>query len=296
MRKAIAILAILMGLTLALAASAPAYADPGNGQGQGQGQGQGNGNGNSNGNGNGGGNGAGNDGSPNGANGTVKIHDWPDHKNASDMANDPKVCQFEIHGFGFDPDESSDWWIQAHKWGNGDKSKAVLSGDYDADGSGNWTEGPFTLDDGHYKLFVQMEHGTFKHKVFKVECGEVAGETATPAPTSPTPTPSPTGGAGAQATPTPSPTGTAGAQASPSPTVAGQQQPPMVGGVSPQVETAGPGAQAGAQPGAQAAPQVAGQQAAPVTGLPSTSTEAGASILAALLAGAGLLLMRRSDR
>src|SRR5688572_1380315 len=107
---------------------------------------------------------------PPGANGTVKIHDWPEHKNSSEMANDPKVCQFEIHGFNFDAGESESWWIQAHKWGNGDRSKAVLSGAYTANGDGDWTSGPHSLADGHYKLFVEMEHGTFKHKVFKVDC------------------------------------------------------------------------------------------------------------------------------
>jgi hypothetical protein len=198
MRRVSAMLAFFTIFTLAVAMAVPAYADPGNGNnspppGQGNGNGNGNngnGNGNNgNGNGNNGnaggsnaggnGNGAGQNGSPNGANGDVKIHDWPDHKNSSEMANDPKVCRFEIHGFNFDPGQTGMWWIQEHKWGSGDKSKAVLTNSYSADGSGNWTQGPFTLDNGHYKLFVEMSHEagnsgrtvvTEKHKVFKVEC------------------------------------------------------------------------------------------------------------------------------
>jgi len=70
--------------------------------------------------------------------------------------------------------------------------------------------------------------------------------------------------------------------------VLGVEQAP-IGAVSPTVEQpAGEAAQAGAQ----AAAQVAGQEAAPVTSLPSTSTEA-ASSLAALLTGIGVWLIRR---
>lgn len=187
MRRAIAQLAFLAGAVLVLASATPAYADPGNGNGNGNGNdppGQGNGNGQANGNGGGNGNGAGQNGSPNGANGDVKVHDWPDHKNSSDNANDPKVCRFEIHGSKFDPAQAGMWWIQEHQWGNGDKTKAVLTGEYAADGNGDWTRGPYTLSDGHYKLFVEMRHSagnsgntvtTYKHKVFKVECPTQAG-------------------------------------------------------------------------------------------------------------------------
>ena len=75
---------------------------------------------------------------PPGANGTVKIHEYPEHKNDAEMANDPKVCQFEIHGFNFDSGQTGRWWIQEHKWGNGDESKAVLRGTYRADANGDW--------------------------------------------------------------------------------------------------------------------------------------------------------------
>jgi len=312
-RRAYAI-TILAALALVMAAGAPAYADPGgNGNGQGNPPDHAGGNGN-NGNGNGGGNGGGNDGSPNGANGTVKIHDWPEHKNSSEMANDPKVCQFEIHGFNFDAGESEGWWIQAHKWGNGDRSKAVLSGSYTANGDGDWTSGPHSLADGHYKLFVEMEHGTLKHKVFKVDCpppnageegdeegndeegdqegdeegneqgdqeSDVAGQQSTRTETACVANMKVTRTFVNENLVSVSSTGETCAAVG---VQLGVEQGPT-GRVSPIVEQpAGEAAQAGAQ--------VAGQQAAPVMELPSTSTEAGSSI-AALLTGIGVWLMRR---
>lgn len=225
MRKLVGITALFAGLALLFSAGAmPAYADPGN---NGNANAHG-GNPNANPNASGGNANDGNanggtsqTGAPNGANGTVKIHDWPEHKNSSDMANDPKVCQFEIHGFKFDSGQTGRWWIQEHKWGNGDASKAVLSGSYGpANANGDWTSGPYRLADGHYKLFVEMTHTagnsgktvtTYKHKVFKVECVE-AKATPTPTPifgggSTPTPTPTPTNlGSGSTPTPTPTPT------------------------------------------------------------------------------------------
>jgi hypothetical protein len=185
-RRTTTIIAALASLVLALAVAIPAHASPLAQEG------------------------------PPGSNGTVKIHEWPDHKNSSDMANDPKVCQFEIHGFGFDAGQAGMWWIQDHKWGNGDKSKAVLTGDYTADAGGDWTRGPYSLDDGHYKLFVEMTHQagnsgntvvTYKHKVFKVECSPVAAAptsnpAVTPAQTPATPAQNPATPAQNPATPT----------------------------------------------------------------------------------------------
>lgn len=243
MRRLVGATTVLAGLALLFSAAAfPAYADPG---------GDPNANANANarrpvanggGAGNGGG-GASQTGDPNGANGTVKIHNWPDHKNGSEMANDPKVCRFEIHGFKFDAAQSGSWWIQAHKWGSGDRSKAVLSGSYGpADGDGDWTSGPHSLADGHYKLYVELTHRagnsgntvtTYKMKVFKVDCAAVAG--TTPAPT---PTPTPTGNLGGDTTPTPTPT------PSPQTVVGGSESAPgsstttaVIGGVTVRTQT-----------------------------------------------------------
>ena len=225
MRRIFAVM--IAALALVMTAGVPAYADP---------DGDGNGNGNP----------------PGGANGTVKIHDWPDHKNSSDMANDPKVCQFEIHGFNFDAGQADDWWIQEHKWGNGDKTKSVLGGSYSANSSGDWTSGPHSLADGHYKLFVEMAHQagnsgntvvTYKHKVFKVDCPplEAGGEEDENGES----------GEGDSDQTNDSDQANVGGQQQNN-AVAGVQHPPMSGA---------------------AAPSVAGQQAAPVTSLPSTSTD-----------------------
>jgi len=128
---------------------------------------------------------------PPGANGTVKVHEYPEHKNGSENANDPKVCRFEIHGNNFDSAQTGRWWIQEHKWGNGDSTKAVApigTRTYTANASGDWTDNNggagFTLADGHYKLFVEMKHAagnsgstvvTYKHKVFKIDCPATGG-------------------------------------------------------------------------------------------------------------------------
>ena len=133
---------------------------------------------------------------PPGQNGTVKIHEAPTHKNGSENANDPKVCEFVIHGFNFDAGQTGRFWIQEHKWGNGDPSMAVLggSGNYSAQADGSWSAPnnapgeahasphslPFyKLDPGHYKLFVELTRPdgptTYKHKVFKVECPPAGG-------------------------------------------------------------------------------------------------------------------------
>lgn len=280
MRRLIALTAFLASAALMLAAATPAYADPGG-----------------NGNGKGNGNGTGTSGAPNGANGTVKVHDFPDHKNGSDMANDPKVCRFEIHGFKFDAGQTGTWWIQEHKWGNGDKSKAVLSGSYAADGAGDWTRGPYTLDDGHYKLFVEVKHRTgngntvttHKHKVFKVKCAQdaapeeeeeeeqeeqdqvvlgqevradsicVEGMLVTRLFVN-------------ESLQSVTSTGRSCAEL-------GVEQPP-VAGVAPIEAPAAPA-------------QVAGQLAAPITALPSTSTASTPLVLSAFLAGLGAWILRR---
>lgn len=159
-------------------------------------------------------------GAPPGANGTVKVHEYPDHKNASDNANDPQVCRFEIHGNGFDAGQSGRWWIQDHKWAGGDAANAwpqVGIRTYTANTAGDWTDNNggtgFKIDDGHYKLFVEMTHSagnsgntvtTYKHKVFKVSC-EVATAPTTTTPT----TTAPTTTAPTTTTPTTAPTTTA---------------------------------------------------------------------------------------
>jgi hypothetical protein len=167
------------------------------------------------------------------ARGTVKIHEAPDHKNGAVMANDPKVCQFVIHGFGFDANENGNWRVLEHQWGNGQDGAAVLSGSYQADANGDWSAPSGTnahdmqhgawyeLPNGHYKLYVEARNlpTTEKHKVFKVECEETAGGGQTPPPSGGQ-TPPPSGGQ----TPPPS-----GGQ---TPPPSGGQTPPPSGGAN----------------------------------------------------------------
>jgi hypothetical protein len=99
-----------------------------------------------------------------GDNGTVKIHglDTPtcDHRNV------PKVCDFYLDAFGFDSQQSVDWKIVTNTHGT-----TVLSGSITlVNGAGH--TGTLTLPNGMYKLYWNFngEHGSAKHKVFKVEC------------------------------------------------------------------------------------------------------------------------------
>lgn len=151
---------------------------------------------------------------------------------------------------------------------------SLPNGRYTADGDGNWTAGPHSLADGHYKLFVEMSHGTFKHKVFKVDCPPAGGGEQ--------------GGGGEEEEEQQGGQDVSGQQGQQGQAVLGVQQPGAAG-VSPMVETA-------AQPGA----QVAGQQAAPAVAglenLPSTSTAPVAPpLVSTLLIGAAMWLMRRRE-
>ncbi|MGH8946814.1 MAG: prealbumin-like fold domain-containing protein [Acidimicrobiia bacterium] len=107
--------------------------------------------------------------------GTVKIHDGAGEPGPV-VKNEPKVCTFHIHGFNFHANENVTWNIQQkgdQGWG-----AVVLSGADVADGDGEWRDpdaGAFSLPDGHYKLNVdRRDTPPVKHKVFKVECVEVA--------------------------------------------------------------------------------------------------------------------------
>ena len=109
-------------------------------------------------------------GNPPGNNGTVKIHD--DEPEPSPVRkNQPKVCDFHIHGFNFDSASSGTYRIEGHKWGG----TPVKSGTWGpADEDGEWRTEVMTLPDGHYKLYVKQTSpetpGGYKHKVFKVRC------------------------------------------------------------------------------------------------------------------------------
>jgi hypothetical protein len=115
---------------------------------------------------------------PPGNNGTVKIHEGNTEAEPI-RRNEPHVCTFHIHGFGFDSGQVVDWHIKA--WPpTGDGKTTVLSGSLTVDAAGDGRDpavGVHSLEEGHYKLFWKAlsAPGGFKQKVFWVEC--VSGAT-----------------------------------------------------------------------------------------------------------------------
>jgi hypothetical protein len=152
----------------------------------------------------------------NGNNGTIKIHE--EGTQSGTESSDPKVCVFNVEGFGFDAGQSG--YIKFETQG-GDEPIGTNAGPYDfgpTNGNGYYATDYFHLDPGHYKATlygkdnegrIDLQDVKAKSKVFKVECVEATPtpETQpTPKPT-PTPTPTPGGGEGG-ATPTPTPKAT----------------------------------------------------------------------------------------
>jgi hypothetical protein len=129
-----------------------------------------------------------------GNNGTLKIHEagTPD----GTEKNDPKVCKFNVEGFGFDAGQSG--YVKFDVQG-GDKPTGVAQGPFAvgaANASGYFASQYFTLANGHYKanLYGKMLPGgqlsdvKAKSKVFKVSCetkspvvgGQGSGEVKAP--------------------------------------------------------------------------------------------------------------------
>jgi hypothetical protein len=170
--------------------------------------------------------------SSNANNGTLKIHEQGTPSGTEE--NDPKVCVFNIEGFGFDAGQTG--WIVFETQG-GDQPTGTNAGPFDfgpADANGFYATAYFNLDPGHYQAALlgkkdaqgNVSDVKAKSKVFKVDCATTAptptptaapvGPTPTPTAT-PTPTPTPTPGGGEEAaTPTPTPNGgVSGATAKP---------------------------------------------------------------------------------
>lgn len=152
-----------------------------------------------------------------GNNGTLKVHEFGTPSGTE--SNDPKVCNFNFEGFGFDADFSGFIVIE----GQGQTeftSDPIAFGPTDETG---YAETEYmTLPAGHYKATlygkdtgggINLEDEKAKSKVFKSECPEA------------TPTPSPT----ASPTPTPTPEPTPSETTAPSPT----ENPPALGGGTP---------------------------------------------------------------
>lgn len=110
-------------------------------------------------------------------NGTLKVHeqDTP----AATESNDPKVCNFNFEGFGFDKNQSGIIVITTQGGGN-DKTK-VAQVDMPAANADGYTETDYvSIPNGHYKstLYGKSTNGSVnynndlkaKSKVFKVVC------------------------------------------------------------------------------------------------------------------------------
>jgi hypothetical protein len=88
-----------------------------------------------------------------GMRGSVEIHDPSEGGGGKAAA---EVCRFEIHGADLAPAQAGDWWVQEDDAGSGDRAMAVLWGTFVAGSIGDWAAGPFQLDEGRYRLFVQV--------------------------------------------------------------------------------------------------------------------------------------------
>ena len=111
-------------------------------------------------------------------NGTIKIHETGTPSGTED--NDPKVCSFDVEGFGFDEGQSGvlDFEVQGNDAPHGTDLLGVPFGP--ADASGYMISATISLDPGHYKAtFTDLDGNKFKSKVFKVQCEELSTPTVT---------------------------------------------------------------------------------------------------------------------
>ncbi|MFJ5884424.1 hypothetical protein [Kitasatospora cineracea] len=197
-----------------------------------------------------------------GDNGDVKVHQVGTP--TDDQNDQAKVCAFYLDAFNFDTLQQVTWHI--------DQQPPTGTGTNLRTGQITLLEGHgFTppvlpqLPDGHYELFWNFagENGAAKHKVFEVDCAGVGN--------SPSPSPS------------------ASASASPSP-VGGGTSPSPSASPSPGSSPGGPGGSGG--PGR--TPQ--GGVAAGAGGASRDWNPAEVTVGAALVAGAGFLVVRRRRR
>ncbi|CAN5675359.1 hypothetical protein BH24CHL8_BH24CHL8_04140 [soil metagenome] len=113
---------------------------------------------------------------PPGNNGTVKIHDGGGEPDPV-RKNEPKVCTFHIHAFGFDPGQELVFHIEGQGGPNAGPDtydNTLTVGD---EGEGRDPASPDTIElaEGMYKLTTDTGDGEGtrdKHKVFKVECDD----------------------------------------------------------------------------------------------------------------------------
>jgi len=125
-----------------------------------------------------------------GNNGTLKVHEFGTPSGTE--SNDPKVCNFNFEGFGFDHGQSGYIVIE----GQGQTSGTFDLVDFGPTNADGYADTDYqTLPDGHYKATlygkdtgqtgVDLADEKAKSKVFKVDC-------VTDTEPEPTPTPTPT--------------------------------------------------------------------------------------------------------
>ncbi len=157
-----------------------------------------------------------------GNNATLKIHEQGTPSGTED--NDPKVCVFNVEGFGFDAGQTG--YLRFSVQG-GDGPHGTPAGPYSfgpTDDTGYYATQYFNLDPGHYKATLygkQLPNGTLidvkaKSKVFKVTCGPAPSPSPSPS-TSPSESPSPSPSTSPSESPSPSPSVLPSGDTSPSP-------------------------------------------------------------------------------
>jgi hypothetical protein len=99
-----------------------------------------------------------------GDNGDIKTHNLTTP--VSDQRDEPKVCGFYLDAFNFDNQQSVDWKIVNDTHGSTALSGAITLA------NGNGRTDDLSLPNGMYKVYWNFngEHGSAKHKVFKVDC------------------------------------------------------------------------------------------------------------------------------
>ncbi|HUQ42180.1 MAG TPA: hypothetical protein VM052_06745 [Candidatus Limnocylindrales bacterium] len=115
-----------------------------------------------------------------GNNGTIKVHEGNTETEPL-RANDPHVCTFHLHGFGFDLNSGGMWWIdQQAPTGT---ANVIGETSWSANGVGEWRSALQQLPPGHYKVSAKQTKnptvGGNKQKVFWVECGQSGGGSST---------------------------------------------------------------------------------------------------------------------
>jgi hypothetical protein len=106
-----------------------------------------------------------------GNNGTIKIHEMGTPEGTPN--NDPKVCSFNVEGFGLDAGQTG-WLYFSVQGGDAPTGSPMFGGWVQADADGYFETVYYGLEAGHYKATLygkeDMTDVKAKSKVFKVTC------------------------------------------------------------------------------------------------------------------------------